>query len=84
MDKLTSEFIKRELINRIQAVKLLQMPFDVNNICFTAKGHTPNLYLIGDLEALAKVVNEEVYERDINGKTIRAFEFDGVEVWQDV
>ena len=85
MDKLRDEFIKQELMRRIAALKILNSSFDVDNICFTSKVGSDWLAVIGDIEKLAKIMGAEIYETENSeGKTVKAFEYDNVEVWSVV
>lgn len=78
------EFIKKELLRRISALKVLSEDFEVDGIRFYGKSGADSLALIGDVDKLAAIMGAEVYDSKINDNSIRAFDYDGIEVWARV
>lgn len=78
------EFIKKEFLRRIAALKVLSEDFEVDGIRFYGKTGSESLAFIGDVDKLASIMGAEAYDSKINDNSIRAFDYDGIEVWARV
>ena len=85
-DELKEAYIKRELEQRVNAIKLLNTTFSVDDVVFSTRGYAPALHIIGfeGFDKLAHIVDKEVYDTVINEKNAEAFEYDGIEVYRYV
>ena len=72
--------IKEELLNRVKAIKLIQTDFSVDGISFDAPV-IDGIRVFGEFDALANIFNAEVYDTIIRDRECRAFDLDGVEVY---
>lgn len=85
-EDLKNSYIERELEQRVNAIKLLNTPFSVDDVSFSTRGYAPALHIIGfeGFDKLAHIVDKEVYDTVINEKNAEAFEYDGIEVYRYV
>lgn len=74
------EVIKEELLNRVNALKLLETEFAVDGISFEDP-LINHIRVYGDFNALAKMFKAEVYDTIIANNECRAFEIDGIEIY---
>lgn len=81
--KVKNDLIKCEIERRIEAINLLTEGFELDGVTI-ASPYLNSLYVIGDFDKVAEMFGAEVYEYDRDGKQIKAFELDGVEVYSRV
>ena len=84
MQNVRDEMIKYEFKRRIEAKKILLEGFEMDNIHFVSSSLNEDLFVIGDIDKLAKLMDAEIYMTEHGDKTYRAFEFDGIEVYANV
>ena len=85
-EDLKNSYIKRELEQRVNAIKLLNTSFSVDDVSFSTRGYALTLQVIGyeGFDKLAHIVDKEVYDTVINEKNAEAFEYNGIEVFRYV
>lgn len=85
-EDLKNSYIERELEQRVNAIKLLNTSFSVDDVSFSTRGYAPALQVIGyeGFDKLAHIVDKEVYDTIINEKNAEAFEYNGIEVYRYV
>lgn len=75
------EFIKKEFIRRIEALKVLHAEFAVDNVRFYGQPCSDSLCVVGDIEKLARILGAELYEEEnAKGKIYKVFDYEGIEV----
>lgn len=79
MKKVKNDLIKCETERRVEAINLLNEDFMLDGVTF-ASPYLTNLYIISGFDKVAEMFGAEVCEYEIDGKQIKSFELDGVEV----
>ena len=84
MEKVRDELIKYEFKRRIEARKVIRDSFEMDNIHFVSSSLCDDMFIIGDIDKLAKLMGAEIYSFERNDKQYRGFEYEGIEVYSYV